>query len=36
MEEIADIAGLSRSNTATKLHRLRTLLTSQAREGIDP
>jgi RNA polymerase sigma-70 factor, ECF subfamily len=29
MEEIADIAGLSRTNTATKLHRLRALLAAQ-------
>ena len=33
MEEIAEIAGLSRTNTATKLHRLRALLAAQARDG---
>lgn len=33
MEEIAEIAGLSRANTATKLHRIRTLLTARLRTG---
>ena len=32
-EEIADIAGLSRTNTATKLHRIRALLTTQLGAG---
>jgi RNA polymerase sigma-70 factor (ECF subfamily) len=32
-EEIGEIAGLSRANTATKLHRIRTLLTAQLRTG---
>jgi RNA polymerase sigma-70 factor (ECF subfamily) len=33
MEEIAEIAGLSRANTATKLHRIRALLTARLRTG---
>jgi RNA polymerase sigma-70 factor, ECF subfamily len=32
-DEIADVAGLSRSNTATKLHRIRALLASQLTTG---
>jgi RNA polymerase sigma-70 factor (ECF subfamily) len=33
MEEIAEIAGLSQTNTRTKLHRIRALLATQFRTG---
>jgi RNA polymerase sigma-70 factor (ECF subfamily) len=34
MDEIADIACLSLANTSTKLHRIRTLLTTRLRAGV--
>jgi RNA polymerase sigma-70 factor (ECF subfamily) len=36
MEEIAEIAGLSQTNTRTKLHRIRALLATQLRSGETP
>ena len=36
MEDIAEIAGLSQTNTRTKLHRLRLLLAAQLRMGETP
>ena len=36
MEDIAEIAGLSQSNTRTKLHRIRALLTTRLNSGVDP
>jgi DNA-directed RNA polymerase specialized sigma24 family protein len=36
MEDIAEIAGLTETNTRTKLHRIRQLLSSQLRTGDTP
>ncbi len=36
VDEIAEIAGLSHTNTGTKLHRIRALLSSQLRTGDTP
>ena len=36
MEDIAEIAGLSQTNTRTKLHRIRALLAAQLRTGDTP
>lgn len=36
MEDIAEIAGLSQTNTRTKLHRIRALLATQLNSGVDP
>lgn len=36
MEDIAEIAGLSQTNTRTKLHRIRALLAAQLRTGDSP
>lgn len=36
MEDIAEIAGLSQTNTRTKLHRIRALLAAQLRTGETP
>ncbi len=36
MEDIAEIAGLSHTNTRTKLHRIRALLAAQLRTGETP
>ena len=36
MEDIAEIAGLSQTNTRTKLHRIRALLAAQLRTGESP
>jgi RNA polymerase sigma-70 factor (ECF subfamily) len=36
MEDIAEIAGLTETNTRTKLHRIRALLSSQLRTGDAP
>jgi RNA polymerase sigma-70 factor (ECF subfamily) len=36
MEDIAEIAGLTETNTRTKLHRIRALLSSQLRTGDTP
>lgn len=36
VDEIAEIAGLSHTNTGTKLHRIRALLSTQLRTGENP
>ena len=36
MEEIAEIAGLSQTNTRTKLHRIRALLATRLNSGVEP